>query len=297
LINFFAWFNQKGFVQGAIWTILACLTSNINDMIMKFLGSHLNAFQIVFFRAFFGFIFILPLILFKSINFGQRSVKIHSLRVMVGFIAIVLACYATTLFSLAEVTVYSFSQPLFFIPLAALVLNEQLSLKMINAMIAGFIGVIIVSTKELNNLLLYVNLIPLLSAFLFACLDIVNKKLTDSYSVLELIFYFNLGTSILSGIFLLFSPFQFKFDDLLLLVVLAISASLVQFFSIKALSAASILSLAPLRYTEIIFSILFGILFFSETPTWSLYIGCALIVSSVLYATYSHRAESKSSIT
>ncbi|MFA6118713.1 MAG: DMT family transporter [Parachlamydiales bacterium] len=288
------WITQKGYLQGSFWTILCCLTSNLNDILMKSTGYHLPPFQIVFFRSLFGLIFISPLIFSKVSSLKTQNIKIHFNRIILGVTAITLSCYATTLFSLPEVTVLSFSQPLFFLPMAVLLLKEKLTYQRLLTNILGFIGIVIVLNPEKKDFFSFITLVPLASAFLFTYLDIINKKLLILEKPYTLLFYFNLGTTILTGFMSIFTWVTPNFHDLFLLFLLGASATFIQVFSFMSLSATTILSLAPLRYSELIFSCFFSILIFNEHPTSNVLFGSILVIGGVLYATYNEALKKRS---
>lgn len=286
--NLFSWLNEKGFLQGAFWTLISCLLSNINDILMKFTGSHLNSFQIVFFRSFLGLLITLPFFLIKSKskNLKTTNPRIHIKRIVVGAAAITLACYSTSILSLPEVTVLSFCQPLFFLPTAVLFLREKLTIPRVIANIFGFIGVIIALNPKNNDLLSVASIVPLSSAFLFMVLDIITKKSVNCEHPLTLIFYLNLGIAVLTGILTIFTWETPTFTEVIFLLLLGISATLIQLSSFLSLSATTILSLAPLRYTELLFSCIFSLLLFNEAPNFSLILGSVLIIGGVLYTSF-----------
>lgn len=287
------WIEKKGYLQGAFWTLMCCLASNLNDILMKSMGDHLHSFQIVFFRAFLGSIMIIPFLAYNKESLKTPYPGWHLSRILIGMSAITLACYATTLFSLPEVTTLSFSQPLLFLPMAVLFLKEKLTYERVLANILGFIGVVIVLSPQNRDFFSLTTLIPLGSAFLFANLDIITKKQTTLEKPLTLIFYFNLGVTVLAGFFSIFVWKMPSLTELFLLFLLAISATFIQFSSFMSLSATSILALAPLRYSELLFSCCFSILLFHEFPTSRVFLGSALIIGGVLYAT---RAETSKKV-
>lgn len=281
-----SWFIRRGFLQGAVWTLTSCLLSNINDILMKSTSTHLSSFQIVFFRSFIGLLITIPFFLKKGKSVKTTNPQIHVKRIFVGAAAITLACYSTSILPLPEVTVLSFCQPLFFLPAAVFFLREKLTISRMIANILGFIGVVIVLNPENNNFFSMASMVPLASAFLFMILDIITKKSVDLEHPLTLIFYFNLGISILTGIVTFFTWQSLNITELCLLCLLGISATLIQLSSFLSLSATTVLSLAPLRYAELLFSCIFSLLLFNEPPTLTVMTGSILIIGGVLYMSF-----------
>lgn len=280
-----SWMGRRGYLQGAIWTLTCCLLSNVNDILMKCTSSQLHSFQIVFFRSFLGLLIITPFFLKTTKSLKIPHPKLHIKRVFAGTAAITFACYSTSILSLPEVTVLSFCQPLFFLPAAVLFLQEKLTTSRLIANFLGFVGVFIVLNPENKSFFSIASFVPLASAFLFMILDIITKKSVDLIQPLTLVFYFNLGTTILTGIFSLFIWQTPTIAEIGLLLLLGISATLIQLSSFLSLSASTILSLAPLRYAELIISSIFSVLLFNEAPTYSVMLGSILIIGGVLYTT------------
>lgn len=286
LIQKQSWLTKRGFAQGVLWTLAGCLLSNINDILMKYTGSSLNPFQIVFFRSFLGLIIVTPIFLLKRKKVTPPNFKTHSKRVIVGAAAIILACYSTTILPLPEVTALSFCQPLFFLPAAVFFLKEKLTIPRILGNFIGCIGIFIILDFKNCGFFSLTCLVPLMSAFLFTMLDIITKKNVDFEDPLNMIFYFNLGVTIISGILTLFAWQNFSFIDFCLLFLLGISATLIQLSCLLSLSASSILSVAPVRYAEILFSCFFSIYLFNEAPTYSVIFGSLLVVSGIFFTSY-----------
>jgi drug/metabolite transporter (DMT)-like permease len=140
------WSALPGNARGAAWIILAGFCFATMGATVKLLGARLDPLQIAFFRCAFGLLFLLPFLL-RSGGVVQalrsRRPGRHVARVVLGVIAMYCGFYAITRMPLADVTTLGFSQPLFMIPLAVLVLGEQIHRARWLATIAGFAGVLL----------------------------------------------------------------------------------------------------------------------------------------------------------
>jgi S-adenosylmethionine uptake transporter len=282
----FQWIKTRGYRQGAFWIIVGCLASNVNDMLMKHISSAMPTAEIIFFRFLFCGIILLPLMLPNATgNFKVVGIKLHVNRIILGALAMGLSCYSTSIIPLADVTALSFSQPLFFLPLAIIFLHERFDYKRLVATIIGFIGVLfIINPHNLNTTVLY--LAPIAAAILFALMDLTTKKLMDRNNYLAISFYFAIGAAILCIIptYLVWkTPTAY---ELLFLSLLGLSSNLIQLCVCMSFNCAEITSLAPFRYIEIVFSTIFGLLIFNEAPRVSMLIGVALIIYSVIWLSY-----------
>lgn len=285
--SFLAWFLQRGYLQGAFWAIMTTLVSNINDVLMKGLGSRLSVVEIIFFRFFFSLITLFPFIV-KEGGFSLRMQKpfLHILRALIGVVAIGCSCLAVIQLPLTEVTSLFFTQPLFFLPLAFLFLKEVIPFQRILATLLGFVGILVIVRPydahfDLNSL------IPIAGALLFAFLDILAKKMVTSETRLSLLFTFALGTTAAAFIPALFFWTTPTLSELFFLFCLGAGANLIQVCLFQAFAATQASALAPFRYVELIFSAFFGFILFHEIPSIYTFMGAVLIIGATLYNTYS----------
>ncbi len=285
--------NAKGFAQGAFWCIITCFVSVCNDVISKHVGSRLDGLEISFLRFLFSLVTIVPFIMRKgALNFKLHKLACHGGRSLLGIIAVVLFTYALVYLPLAEVTIFSFTQTLFFMPLAFIFLKEKITKEKLIAIIMGFIGVVIVVNPSTQYFNIYIFL-PILSAFFFALLDIIAKKMVEDESPLMLLFYFAVGTTIISLIPALMVWRIPTLNEILWLLVLGGGANLIQYTLLKAFIAAEASALAPFRYAELVFSAGAGFFLFKEVISIPTIIGAIVIILSMLYISYKETSSKK----
>ena len=274
-----SWYCKKGITQGIFWSILIYLISSINDVLMKLLGERLSFIEISFFRFLFSVVVIIIPMLMSSKNLFKTSMHMaHMIRGILGALALGLCCYSVNIIPLSENTIILFSEALFLLPLSAIFLKEKVNNKAIFATIIGFIGLLIIFKPKTSNINLLA-IIPTIAAFLFASMDIIIKQMVNKKeNTLTMLFYFGLYTTIIAGIFvpkIWITPTTY---ELLLIFLLGIGANLIQLFIFLAYRATDAANIAPTRYTELLFSILFGFLFFNQTPNLSDIAGALFII-------------------
>jgi S-adenosylmethionine uptake transporter len=144
-IPFFKWFVREGYVQGVFWAVMISVISVTNDVLMRFLGERLHPVEISFFRFFFSMISILPLMVTSgSTLFKTQQPMMHVLRAILGALALGLCCYSVNIMPLSEYTTIMFCEPLFFLPLAYILLKEKVDTPRWIATIIGFVGLMII---------------------------------------------------------------------------------------------------------------------------------------------------------
>lgn len=276
------WIFKTGFMQGALWANLMSIVGVINDALMCHLGSRLPVTQVTFFRFLLSTILLLPFLSFKHNRLHLQNIPLHALRVLLGAAAIGLCCYSVTCMSLSQNTAIMFTEPLFFLPLAALFLNEKVHAIRWIATGIGFCGLVYLLNPT-ADVFSITAIVPVVSAILFALLDIVTKKIVHHESTLSMLLTFGAGCTLISLPFTLFTWVTPTMHELLLLLMLGVGANMIQVCLFYAFRAADASALAPFRYTELIFSALFGFLLFQQVPTQRVLIGSGVIILSTLY--------------
>ena len=288
----FSWFLKKGLRQGVFFAVMIYLTSSINDVLARLLGSRLHFVEISFFRFLFSAVFVFFIMLFSKNNlFKTKLHKWHIWRGILGAVALGLCCYSVNVMPLAENTTILFSESLFMLPLAAFFLHEKISLKCFFATLVGFAGLVVMFRPSASNIN-FLAIIPTAAAVLFAVMNIMIKKMIDNKeNNLTMLFYFGLYTTILSGIFVPFFWVTPNPREILLISLLGVGANLIQIFIFLAYRATTASSISPVRYSELPFAILFGTLFFDQIPEATAFVGAGLIIVGTLIATYLEKEE------
>lgn len=294
--NPFAWFMRKGYPQGAFWAVMITLVSVTNDILMRFLGAGLEIPQIVFFRFLFGILAVIPVMFSHgSTIFKTSRPWMHFWRAILGAGAIGAACYSVNLMPLSDNTIIMSSQPFFFLPLAVFFLREKVDLSRWIAILIGFIGLIIMFQPGTEALRL-VALVPIAGAILFALSDVVVKKMVTTENTQTMLFYFAVGTALISllpAIYVWNTPSLYQIG---MLALLGIGGSLIQVCMIRAFSATDASALMPFRYVEYVFAGFFGFIFFLEIPTLVTLVGAAFVITGTAYISYYEtRKENKKS--
>jgi S-adenosylmethionine uptake transporter len=277
------WFMRKGYLQGAFWALMICLTSSTNDVLMRYLGERLPVVEIVFFRFLFSMLTVVPFMLTHEKNlFKTKQPKTHALRAVVGAVALGLCCWSVNLMQLAENTAIMFCEPLFFLPMAYFLLKEKVDRNRWIATMIGFAGLLIIVSPGFEGFKITA-LVPMTAAILFAYLCVMAKRMIVSEHTLTLLFYFGLGTTILAGIFLPWVWTAPTIREIMYLAALGVGANMIQVCLFRAYSATDASALAPFRYTEFLFAASFGFLFFAQIPDMATVIGAVIIAASAFY--------------
>ncbi|WP_174516728.1 DMT family transporter [Wolbachia endosymbiont of Cardiocondyla obscurior] len=280
-------YRLRAYLLGVIWFILSLFSSVANDTISKYLSLHLQSFEVIFFRFLFSTITLVPFMLYYGREaFKTSQISIQITRGVLLFVGITLWTYGLAIFPIVTATIISFSIPLFVILLAIPLLNENIIWQRWSVTIIGFVGIAI-TTKAYSEDFNPKIFIFIVSTLIFAILDILNKKLAIKESVISMLFYSALTTTIFSTVPLLFYWHLPSLLELVLLLILGINSNLILFFILKAFTLADATALAPYRYIELIISAIVTYVMFNELPDKSALYGILILIPSTLFIVYS----------
>lgn len=256
----------------------------ILDALVKDLGTRYPTFQMMFFRSLFAFVPIMLLVLYSGSfrELRMHSVTGHLLRSLVGVCAMFCFFYSYSRMPLAEVIAISFAAPVFVVALSVPLLGERVGPRRWAAVIAGFVGVMIM-VQPGPGLLKSIAVVPLLGTFFYALTMIVLRKLGRTETSASVAFTFTLSCTLVSACAL---PFIWVTPDLLdfcLLVAVGLLGGVGQILMTVAFKHGDIALIAPFEYTAMIWATLFGYFFWSEVPGLNIWIGVVIVMASGLF--------------
>ncbi|HET6468570.1 MAG TPA: DMT family transporter [Geminicoccaceae bacterium] len=131
--------------RGALFMLAATSCAAVDTVIVRLVVQGLDPILIAFFRNLFSLVFMLPWIVAqRRAAIATRRLPMHAFRALLKLLALSCFYWAVARLPLAEVTAITFSTPLFVALGAVLLLGERLPRARALAMLAGFLGVLIV---------------------------------------------------------------------------------------------------------------------------------------------------------
>src|SRR5215211_3050151 len=135
------WSTIDARARGALLVSSGSLTLVLMATLVKYLGTDLPAFEILFFRSFVGFLFVLPVFMRDPLEpFRTKRQWMHLTRGTVGAAGNFCFFWTLTHMLLADAMALQFSRPLFTIPLALIFLGEVAGFRRTAVTLAGFVG-------------------------------------------------------------------------------------------------------------------------------------------------------------
>ncbi len=271
--------------NGIVLALIAYASYSFSDAVIKSLGGQFTVFEIGFFSTLFAGCF-----LFFTRPAGERWRDFWrtkrpwavQARAWAGMASGVLSVYAFTTIPLAEVYALIFLAPLFVTILSTVVLKEKVGPWRWLAVAAGFAGVMLVVRPGFRELHL-----GHLAAFTIAFLAVASVILMRSLAQQE---KRTTMLGVLIGYGLLFNGVgaaatSFSLPDgkqLLWLVLAGAFTACGQLLQLLAVKHAPANRVAPTHYSQIVWAVILGAMFFREYPDWITLVGLAVVGGSGL---------------
>ncbi len=268
-----------GFALGAFALFSA------HDVIVKTLGGSYSPVQILFFSVLLG----LPLAMIVLMrdptdgNLFPRRPGWTALRTGAAVTTGLCVFYAFSVLPLAQTYAILFATPLLITVLSVPLLGERVGMHRGAAVLLGLIGVLIVLRPGQGDGLGLGHLAALLGAGGSALAAIVVRKIGKEERNVVLLLYPMMANLILMGALLPFVYQPMPLGDLGALALMAALALVASFGVIAAYKRAPAFQIAPMQYSQIIWAVIFGALFFGERVDLYTILGAGVIIASGVY--------------
>jgi drug/metabolite transporter (DMT)-like permease len=265
----------------------------LSDASAKWLADTYPVTEVVVLRG----LFIIVLLLI--VGYRQGSLRIvnrwgHALR---GFFAVsssFLFVHGLVYLPLAEATAGAFAGPLFLTALAGPLLGEKVGVRRWMAVLLGFAGVLVMlrpSSAGMNWMIL----LPVSAACMGALRDVITRRISATDNATSLLLSANVATALAGALF----AASWTMPSVSHLCILALSGLLVgaaHYLLIEAFRFAEAATVAPFRYSSIVWGVLFGFAFFGQLPSWWVVAGATLVIVSGLYIMHRERLRRRTQV-
>lgn len=262
--------------------ILYMTLSAASFAVMNGLVKHLNtlsfsAYQLVFFRCIGTLIITTSLLLYKKIPMLGKKRGLLILRGLAGAISLLLFFASLNYIPVGTAVTLRYLSPVFAALLAVLWLKERINLVQWLFFLLAFIGVLILKGFDGEMSLIGLGMV-ILSAITMGLVFVVISKIGKKDHPIVIVNYFMAIGTIIGGALSLGNWRYPMGIEWLWLFLLGIVGLVGQLYMTKAFQIASTNQVAPLKYLEVIFTVLIGALWFTEIYTlWSL-LGILLVM-------------------
>jgi len=267
-------------LRGILLIVAAVSTFALMDTTAKYLSRTYPVPGIVWARYAAQTLFLV-VVLAPQLRLGLLRTRRPALQLLRGGILAASTVFffsALALMPIAEAVAITFLSPLLLTAASAWLLKERVRRSAWAALLAGFIGVLII-IRPGGGVFTPAAILPILTAVSFAAYQLLTRKLAGVDSTMTTLFYSAIvGTVLLAPGLPLYWRFPESGFDAALFAVLGVLASVGHFVLIRAFEHAPPSVLAPFVYSQLVAVLVLGYLVFGDFPDgWSL-LGMAIIV-------------------
>lgn len=276
-------------IRGAIYMSIAMAGFGFNDMLVKTATKTLGTGEIILIRGAISSLLIFLLALRMGALRPIRTIRHPMLAFRV--LAEVTATF-TYIYALGQLPLANAGAILQFLPLAvtlgaAIFLGEPVGWRRWGAIIAGFIGVLLIIRPGPDGFSL-ASFLALGCVFAAAARDIATKRLPQGIPTVFVTLMTSLAVTVGAGIFIQplggwHTPSGF---EVLVLSLSAVCLMIGYLALISAMRTGEISFIAPFRYTYMIWALALSFTVFGDLPDILMLAGCAIVVASGIYTFY-----------
>jgi drug/metabolite transporter (DMT)-like permease len=262
------------------YMLLSTLAFTAMNGLLKFLTIY-SAYQLVFFRSLGSLFFTFGFLLSKGIPVLGTHRKLLVIRGLVGSTSMVLFFMALHYMPLGSAVALRYIAPIFAAIFAILLLRENVKPIQWLFFLISFLGVLVL--KGLDRAVPVFGLVLVLVSSVFSGLVyIIIRRIGNREHPVVIVNYFMCIAAIIGGAGAIFNWNTPVGIDWLLLLSLGVFGYFGQLFMTKAFQIGETNAIAPLKYLEVFFAVIVGVVFLGEAYSiWSI-VGMGMIIGGLL---------------
>lgn len=247
-------------------------------------GAHLA--EVLFFRQAFA---LVPVLIWVAAGPGLGTLRTqrfaaHVGRTALGLVSMSMVFTTILLLPLAESTTLQFTLPIFATILGAVILREPTGIHRWGAVIAGFVGVVIITQPGQGGSIPLIGIVTGLGgACLAAGVSILLRQIGRTEAAATTVFWFSaLSVPVLAVPFALYAT-PHPAMTWLWMAMIGVFGGCAQLLMTASLKLGPVSAVVPMDYTGLIWATMFGWLLFETLPSAATIIGAPILVGSGLY--------------
>lgn len=260
--------------------MLSTIAFAFMNVLIKYLTAY-DTFELVFFRSLGTLFFTFGILIHKKIPILGTHKKLLVLRGVVGVTSMSLFFLAIHYMPVGSAVGLRYISPIFAAIFAIFMLKEKVKPVQWLFFLMSFVGVIALKGFDKN-----VSIIGFVFAIAAAATSglVYNiiRKIGDREHPVVIVNYFMCIATVVGGVLAVFNWKTPHGIDILLLSSLGVLGYVGQLFMTKAFQIGETNIIAPIKYIEVVFSIVAGVGFLGEEYTLLSIVGMLLIITGVL---------------
>jgi drug/metabolite transporter (DMT)-like permease len=265
--------------KGIAYMLIAAFAFAWMNLLAKYLDDF-HPLQVVFFRATGTFVFIFPYMLVKKVPILGRHVFWLSLRGVLSFVSLALFFLVIQRIPLGSAVALRYTAPIFSVLFAFWFLKEYIKPWQWIALFISLIGAFIMKGVDFRIDGLSFALI-LISSILVGGVFTIVRYLGSREHFLTIINYF-MVFSMVGSLFFVAHWRMPVGQEWWWVCSIGVLGLIGQVFLTRAFQLADTNTVAPIKYMELVYALLFGFFLFGETYDWLPIVGMSLVVFGML---------------
>ena len=285
--------------------LIAAFCFSVSGACTRILGVRLSSVELVFFRNIIGVVFVGWSVFNRPLVQVGGKLPLLIFRGVIGTLALYTFFYSITKIGLAEAITYQQSYPIFLAVLSVYFFKEKLAFVDWSAVFLGFLGIclIFVPQFKVDFVSVKYHSFGLLNAIMTALAYLSISGLSKYYDSRSIVLSFMVSGIILPIISMLVGKYYyvdnlgFLFGEFLMpsgdewywIGILAFSALIGQIYLTKAFTFGKSGEISAIGYSNIVFSILLGVLLGDKFPNILSLLGITLIITCGVIISFKKR--------
>jgi drug/metabolite transporter (DMT)-like permease len=270
--------------RALLWAASAGLLFSLLNALMRALALTIDPFQAQFLRYFFGLMVLLPIVLHHGVAaYRPRHVGGQFLRGAAHTLGLCLWFTALPKIPLADTTAIGFTTPIFIMIGAWLAFREPMRWERCLATLAGVAGVLIVVGPKLSGSGGLYHLVMLASAPVFAASFLITKALTRYETTGTILVWQSISVASLSLPLALLHWQSVSALQWAGFALTGVLGSAGHYCLTRSFTRADISATQSVKFLDLVWSALLGLVLFADVPTASTLLGGALICAGTVW--------------
>jgi drug/metabolite transporter (DMT)-like permease len=263
--------------------LIAAAGFSMMAMLVKLIGARLHVTQIILVRQCVIFGVMLPMIIRtfpESLHTNRPLLQLA--RISVALIAMLAGFTAFINMPLADATAIGFAKSFFVTIFAIIILKEVVGVRRWSALIAGFVGVLIMLQPGGSEFTIY-GVYALIGAAAAGMVMVIIRLLSRTEKPATILLYQAVGVAVVllgPGLYFWKTPTPVEWG---LMLLVGLTGWISQLANIYAYKYGEASLLAPIEYTRLLYATLIGIIVFSELPDSATMLGASIVVLASAY--------------
>ena len=271
--------------RAAFWLVCASVSFLLMMSLARQLSHDIDMLVIVFWRAVFGVMFMLPWLTRNGIGVMRTNkIKGHMMRTVMAYGGMLCMFYAATMMPLADITSIAFTRPILASMLAIMILGEPMLARRWGATAVGLIGALIIirpGFAEYNvGIWVVAGAVVINSGFAVMAKYLLRTDPPDTTAMYMTTFLTPLA--LVPALFVWQWPTWEQFAWLLLFGALGMAS---QRTLVRAYHAADATLVLSFDFLKLPLAAMIGFFLFAELPDIWVWVGGGVICASAVYIT------------